>query len=201
MTKNGRPWQTRFFRRHGCLVHVLVGEELILHCHETGDCCAAVLRASFELSQSADCQSLRSRVWYELLQSAGGCQSERSRVFFRTTLVCLQIFRQIPGWSSDNMDWWRQNHSPARSKLLVCCAELGCFLQLQQIISRTKNLDTFPQILVHSPKAKVKCNLIFKTCDNTRQSRRMIQLVLQKSDDAGKINRVQSDRRARSSPK
>ena len=62
-------------------VNVLVGEVLILHCHENGDCHAAALRASSELSQSADCHSVRSRVWSELLQSAGDCQSERSRVF------------------------------------------------------------------------------------------------------------------------
>ena len=63
------------------LVNVFVGEVLILQCHENGDCHAVALRASSELSQSADYQSVRSRVWSELLQSAGGCQSERSRVF------------------------------------------------------------------------------------------------------------------------
>ena len=62
-------------------VNVLVGEALILHCRDNGDCHAVALRASSELSQSADCQSVRSRVWSELLQSAGDCQSERSRVF------------------------------------------------------------------------------------------------------------------------
>ena len=67
------------------LVNVLVGGVLILHCHENGDCRAAALRASSELSQSADCQSLRSRVLSEILQSAGDCQSERSRLFVPTT--------------------------------------------------------------------------------------------------------------------
>ena len=57
------------------LVNVLLGEVLILHCHEKGDCPAVALRASSELSQSADCQSVRSLVWSELLQSAGDCQS------------------------------------------------------------------------------------------------------------------------------
>ena len=44
------------------LVNVLVGEVLILHCREAGDCHAVALRAASELSQSADCQSVRSRV-------------------------------------------------------------------------------------------------------------------------------------------
>ena len=42
------------------------------------------------------------------------------------------------------------------SQLLTRCVELGCFPSIQQIILRKKNLDTFPQILVHSPRAKVK---------------------------------------------
>ena len=47
----------------GALVNVLVGDVLILHCYETDDCHAVALRASSELSQSADYQSVRSRVW------------------------------------------------------------------------------------------------------------------------------------------
>ena len=53
----------------------------------TGDCHAVALRASSELSQSADCQSVRSRVWSELLQLAGDYQSERSRVV-RPNSIC-----------------------------------------------------------------------------------------------------------------
>ena len=69
------------------LVTVLVGEVLSLHCHENGDCHAVALCASSELSQSADCQSVRSRVWSELLQSVGDYQSERSRVV-RPNSIC-----------------------------------------------------------------------------------------------------------------
>ena len=45
------------------LVYVLVGEILMLHCHKNGACHAVALRASSEVSQSADCQSERSRVF------------------------------------------------------------------------------------------------------------------------------------------
>ena len=72
MTKRCRPSQTDVM---DALVNVLKGEVLILHCHENGDCHAVALRASSELSQSAD------------------CQSERSHVFVRTPYVPLQIFR------------------------------------------------------------------------------------------------------------
>ena len=86
--KYGRPSQTDvIFVVMDALVNVLVGEVLILHCHENGDCHAVALRASSELSQSADCQLVRSRVWSELLQSAGDYQSERSRVV-RPNSIC-----------------------------------------------------------------------------------------------------------------
>ena len=59
-----------------------------LICHKECDCHAVALRACSELSQSADCKSERPRVWSELLQLAGGCQSERSRV--RSGFHCCQ---------------------------------------------------------------------------------------------------------------
>ena len=80
------------------LVNVVVVEVLILHCRENGDCHAVALRASSELSQSADCQSVRSRVWSELLQLARDCQSERSRVFRPNSICTLAIFPINP-WS------------------------------------------------------------------------------------------------------
>ena len=52
------------------LVNVLVDEVLILHCHENGHC-----------QEPDERTPERSRVWSELLQLAGDCQSERSRVW------------------------------------------------------------------------------------------------------------------------
>ena len=44
------------------LVNVLVDELFTFYCHETGDCNAVATRASSELSQSAECQSVRSHI-------------------------------------------------------------------------------------------------------------------------------------------
>ena len=44
------------------LVNVLVDEVLTFYCHETGDCNAVAPRTSSELSQSAECQSVRPHV-------------------------------------------------------------------------------------------------------------------------------------------
>ena len=51
-------------------VNVLVVEVLVLHFHENGDC-----------QEPDDRRPERARVWSELVLSADGCQSERSRVW------------------------------------------------------------------------------------------------------------------------
>ena len=82
-TKRWSPSQTDVI-----LVNVLVGEIRILHCQENGYCRVVVLRASSELSQSADSQSVRSRIWSELLQSTGDRRSER--VYVLSEMHCRQ---------------------------------------------------------------------------------------------------------------
>ena len=72
-----RHKQTFFFVVMDPLENVFVGEVLILHCHENGDC-----------QESYDRHSERSRVGSELLQSADDFQPERSRVSFE--LHCCQ---------------------------------------------------------------------------------------------------------------
>ena len=94
------------------LVDALAGEVLILYCHATGDCHAVALRASSELSQSANCQSVRSRVRSELhrfIKSFDKSQHGR-----RTTWI-----------SGDNI-------SPARSKPLTRYVELGVSLRFNK---------------------------------------------------------------------
>ena len=50
------------------LVNVLVDEDFLVHYHKNGDC-----------HEPDDRNPERSRVWSELSQSAGDCQSESSR--------------------------------------------------------------------------------------------------------------------------
>ena len=120
------------------LVDVLVGEVLILYCHETGDCHA--LRASSELSQSANCQSVRSRVWSELhrfIKSPDKSQHGR-----RTTWI-----------SGDKM-------SPARSKPLWV-SPLGSTNHLEKEKSGDVLTNTCPftkgneDVLSHSKSQKM----------------------------------------------
>ena len=59
------------------LENVLVDADFIPHYRENGDC-----------QEPDDRNQARSRDWCELLQSAGGCQSERSRV--GSELHCCQ---------------------------------------------------------------------------------------------------------------
>ena len=106
MTKRMSPvTDRRYFRPHGRPCIYVLQDEVLLYCHETGDCHAVPLRASSEQSPSLDCQAARARDWSELLQSAGDCQSERSR-----GPEVHQISWLIPWWLSDNTDQKRQNH-------------------------------------------------------------------------------------------
>ena len=73
-------------------VHVLVGEVLILHCHQNGDC-----------QEPDDRHSDRSRGGSELLQSADGCQSERSCVSSELH-CCQEEDAQVIGWCHDQDD-------------------------------------------------------------------------------------------------
>ena len=76
--KDGSPSQTDvIFVVIDALVNVLEDEVLTFHCHENGDCPKPDGR-----------HPAGSRVWSELLQSADGCESERSRV--RSELHCCQ---------------------------------------------------------------------------------------------------------------
>ena len=61
------------------LENVFVGEVLILHCHENGDC-----------QEPDDRHSERSRVGSELLQSTNDFQSEHSRVSFELHCCTFQ---------------------------------------------------------------------------------------------------------------
>ena len=76
------------------LVTVLVDEVLTLRCHENGDC-----------QEPDDRHSERSHVWSEP-KSAGGCQSERSRV--SSELHCCPDEKeeddQVIGWRHDQDD-------------------------------------------------------------------------------------------------
>ena len=57
----------------------------------------------------------------------------------------------------------REHHCPAKSKPLARCVETCHVAQAQQIIPGQEDLDMFPQILVHPPRAQTKSNLILKT--------------------------------------
>ena len=183
--KDGRPSQTDvIFVVMDALVNVLVGEVLILHCHENGDCHAVALRASSELSQSADCQSVRSRDWSELLQSAGDYISERSRVV-RPNSICT--LANLP-------------------------------INPRSVVGQKENLFSSPQTLVHSQAGETSAKIdsqrfttetrwiIMRSQIRQRLSQRAM-LPRQRASEMDcrrvrlchKINRVQSDRRVRSS--
>ena len=87
---------------------------LFLHFHENDDCHAVALRASFELSQSADCPSVRSRGWSELLQSAGDCQSERSRVLV-PTIHTLRGTGTFPLVSTNHLEKGKSGYVPTNT--------------------------------------------------------------------------------------
>ena len=73
-------------------VNVLEDEVLILHCHENGDC-----------QEPDDRHAERSRVWSELLQSADGYQSARSRVSSELH-CCQEEDAQVIGWCHERDD-------------------------------------------------------------------------------------------------
>ena len=112
MTKRwSRITNRRYLRRHGCPCKRprIWGNRSLLPWVWWLPC-----RSPSRFIWAADCQSVRSRVWSELLQSAGDCQSERSRVNVRTPQVHESW--QIRGRSSDNLDQWRQNHSDVQEE-------------------------------------------------------------------------------------
>ena len=133
------------------LVKVLVDEVLILHCHENGACHAVALSASSELSQSADCQSERSRVF-----------RPDSIEFGRRTHKYLSIHRQEKPAQIDDS----QRFTTER----------------QWIIVRTQNPAEVSQraMLQRKRASEMDCSRV-----------RLCQIV----------NRVQSNRRVRSSQK
>ena len=64
-----------------------------------------------------------------------------------------------PSRPSEHVYQRRQHHCPTGSKPGARCVELRSLTQTQQIISRQKILDVFPQILIHSPRAKNQMQL------------------------------------------
>ena len=125
------------------LVNVLVDEVLILYCRETGDCHAVALRASSELSQSADCQSVRSRVTIRtpsdsstLLTNPRKVVGQHGSVGTKSQFSQIQTVHTLRGTEMSPFD--STNH-PEKEK--------SGYVQ--------------PQILVHSPKAmKTFCHIV-----------------------------------------
>ena len=82
----------RYFRRHGCPSGDLCRGS---HCDEKYDCHTVALRASSDLSQSADCQSVRSSVWSEPSQKTHHCPNTTCTL--RTLLVSTKMVVEQSG--------------------------------------------------------------------------------------------------------
>ena len=123
MKKTSRSQSDILFVVMNALVHVLVNEVFVPHCHLNGDCQESRSRVSFGLFQPADdCHSERSRVSSELIQSVGGCQSERSRVWselVQSAGICQSEQSRV--WSE-----LVQSADICQPERLRVCSELHC---------------------------------------------------------------------------